>query len=398
MAAHRTPRVVPLELGVVAVLGLTERRAEDAPVAECRGGHRTRDRQVLGIALRVDVAVVEYERPDHRKEPSLPGRIVHFELVATDADRAAGFWNGLFDWNVGTSVMEGFDYRMFDLGEGQGGAIYRLRRASRPARRSSTSTPRTSRRRSPRCASSAGAPTTSSRCRRTAGSPAARTPRGTRSTSGRATRTRLERFCCCARRSGRPRGVGAGRGDGEVRRARRRVRGARLLHRDPARLSAAVVLAVRAGGIGGLRHVAQTPAVDVDRRPDGLHRRLVDHVRPAADRRDGGDRDLDRGSARDGRGDRPVRLFGVDQIAISPTARSGSRCWESARPSRSFDNRVSARSGLGRPDHGLRDLGLDLPRHHYAGRTIPPLFAASTRFIASGTIMALVVTARGDTN
>ena len=32
---------------------------------------------------------------------------------------------------------------------------------------------------------------------------------------------------------------------------------------------------------------------------------------------------------------------------------------------------------------------------YYAGRTIAPLFAASTRFIASGTIMALVVFARG---
>ncbi|MGZ4291965.1 MAG: EamA family transporter [Gaiellaceae bacterium] len=32
---------------------------------------------------------------------------------------------------------------------------------------------------------------------------------------------------------------------------------------------------------------------------------------------------------------------------------------------------------------------------YYAGRTIPPLFAASTRFIASGTIMALVVRMRG---
>jgi drug/metabolite transporter (DMT)-like permease len=34
---------------------------------------------------------------------------------------------------------------------------------------------------------------------------------------------------------------------------------------------------------------------------------------------------------------------------------------------------------------------------YYAGRTIPPLFAASTRFIASGTIMAMVVFARGGT-
>ena len=54
----------------------------------------------------------------------MPGRIVHFELLAADADRASGFWNGLFGWNVGGSVMEDFDYRMFDLGEGQGGAIY----------------------------------------------------------------------------------------------------------------------------------------------------------------------------------------------------------------------------------------------------------------------------------
>jgi predicted enzyme related to lactoylglutathione lyase len=54
----------------------------------------------------------------------VPGRIVHFELLAQDADRATGFWSSLFGWNVGSSVMEDFDYRMFDLGEGQGGAIY----------------------------------------------------------------------------------------------------------------------------------------------------------------------------------------------------------------------------------------------------------------------------------
>ena len=34
---------------------------------------------------------------------------------------------------------------------------------------------------------------------------------------------------------------------------------------------------------------------------------------------------------------------------------------------------------------------------YYAGRTIPPLFAASTRFIAAGAIMALVVRLRGGT-
>jgi predicted enzyme related to lactoylglutathione lyase len=54
----------------------------------------------------------------------VPGKIVHFELVASDADRASGFWNGLFGWEVGGSVMEGFDYRMFQASDDQGGAIY----------------------------------------------------------------------------------------------------------------------------------------------------------------------------------------------------------------------------------------------------------------------------------
>jgi predicted enzyme related to lactoylglutathione lyase len=52
------------------------------------------------------------------------GKIVHFELLAADADRAQGFWSGLFGWEIGGSVMEGFDYRMFQNAEGQGGAIY----------------------------------------------------------------------------------------------------------------------------------------------------------------------------------------------------------------------------------------------------------------------------------
>jgi hypothetical protein len=54
----------------------------------------------------------------------VPGKIVHFELVATDADRATGFWHGLFGWQIGDSTMEGFDYRMFQNAEGEGGAIY----------------------------------------------------------------------------------------------------------------------------------------------------------------------------------------------------------------------------------------------------------------------------------
>jgi predicted enzyme related to lactoylglutathione lyase len=54
----------------------------------------------------------------------MPGKIVHFELPAADADRATGFWHGLFGWKIGSSTMEGFDYRMFQTGDDQGGAVY----------------------------------------------------------------------------------------------------------------------------------------------------------------------------------------------------------------------------------------------------------------------------------
>ena len=54
----------------------------------------------------------------------MAGKIVHFELLAADADRASGFWSGLFGWQIGGSTMEGFDYRMFQNADDQGGAIY----------------------------------------------------------------------------------------------------------------------------------------------------------------------------------------------------------------------------------------------------------------------------------
>jgi predicted enzyme related to lactoylglutathione lyase len=52
------------------------------------------------------------------------GAIVHFELLAADTDRASAFWKGLFGWQIGDSVMEGFDYRMFEAPGNQSGAIY----------------------------------------------------------------------------------------------------------------------------------------------------------------------------------------------------------------------------------------------------------------------------------
>jgi uncharacterized protein len=52
------------------------------------------------------------------------GNIVHFELPAADADRASGFWNGLFGWGVSESAMPEMDYRMAQVSAEQGVAIF----------------------------------------------------------------------------------------------------------------------------------------------------------------------------------------------------------------------------------------------------------------------------------
>jgi len=53
----------------------------------------------------------------------MAGKIVHFEVPSADADRASAFYGGLFGYEIGPSVMEDFDYRMFQSAEDQGGAI-----------------------------------------------------------------------------------------------------------------------------------------------------------------------------------------------------------------------------------------------------------------------------------
>jgi predicted enzyme related to lactoylglutathione lyase len=50
------------------------------------------------------------------------GKLVHIELLASDADRAQRFYSELFGWQFADSGMEGIDYRMFQ-GE-PGGAVY----------------------------------------------------------------------------------------------------------------------------------------------------------------------------------------------------------------------------------------------------------------------------------
>lgn len=53
----------------------------------------------------------------------MAGKLVHVEIGATDADRAQGFWSGVFGWEVGPPMSPEMDYRMFQSGEDQGGAI-----------------------------------------------------------------------------------------------------------------------------------------------------------------------------------------------------------------------------------------------------------------------------------
>src|SRR5438132_1382375 len=53
----------------------------------------------------------------------MAGEIVHIEYPASNTDRAAAFWGGLFGWEFGPSMSEEVEYRMARTGETSGGAI-----------------------------------------------------------------------------------------------------------------------------------------------------------------------------------------------------------------------------------------------------------------------------------
>ena len=53
----------------------------------------------------------------------MAGKLVHFEIPAGDAERAKGFWSGVFGWEFGDSEMPGVEYYMVRTGEDQGGAV-----------------------------------------------------------------------------------------------------------------------------------------------------------------------------------------------------------------------------------------------------------------------------------
>lgn len=54
----------------------------------------------------------------------MPGTIVHFELPATDAERARTFWGSLFGWTFADAGMPEMEYSLTDAGGPPAGAIY----------------------------------------------------------------------------------------------------------------------------------------------------------------------------------------------------------------------------------------------------------------------------------
>ena len=53
----------------------------------------------------------------------MAGEVVHYEIAATDIERAKRFWEGVFGWEFGPSMSEEFDYRMARVSEGSGAAL-----------------------------------------------------------------------------------------------------------------------------------------------------------------------------------------------------------------------------------------------------------------------------------
>ena len=53
----------------------------------------------------------------------MAGEVVHYEIAATDVERAKRFWEGVFGWEFGPSMSDEFDYRMARVSEGSGAAL-----------------------------------------------------------------------------------------------------------------------------------------------------------------------------------------------------------------------------------------------------------------------------------
>jgi uncharacterized protein len=53
----------------------------------------------------------------------MAGDIVHYEISASDIDRAKRFWEGVFGWQFGDNAMPEGDYRMAQINEQSGAAL-----------------------------------------------------------------------------------------------------------------------------------------------------------------------------------------------------------------------------------------------------------------------------------
>jgi predicted enzyme related to lactoylglutathione lyase len=53
----------------------------------------------------------------------MAGEVVHYEIAARDMARAKRFWEGVFGWSFGDSVMPEGDYRMAPVTERAGVAL-----------------------------------------------------------------------------------------------------------------------------------------------------------------------------------------------------------------------------------------------------------------------------------
>ena len=53
----------------------------------------------------------------------MAGHVTHYEISATDVDRAQRFWSGVMGWSFGDSVVPGMEYRMAQIVDGSGAAL-----------------------------------------------------------------------------------------------------------------------------------------------------------------------------------------------------------------------------------------------------------------------------------
>jgi hypothetical protein len=51
------------------------------------------------------------------------GEVVHYEISATDVDRAQRFWEGVFGWSFGGAMSPEMDYRMTRVSDAAGAAL-----------------------------------------------------------------------------------------------------------------------------------------------------------------------------------------------------------------------------------------------------------------------------------